>query len=82
MKKPDSNDKNENEQNQPSEREMIDENTITGVKMFENLFKEKLSELFLDEKKVYNIKKVNICFKINKYIELEEKYEKCEEMSL
>ena len=82
MKKPDSNDKNENEQNQPSEREMIDENTITGVKMFENLFKEKLSELFLDEKKVYNINKVNICFKINKYIELEEKYEKCEEMSL
>ena len=82
MKKSDSKDKNENEQNQSSEREMIDENTITGVKMFENLFKEKLSELFLDEKKIYNIKKVNICFKINKYIELEEKYEQCEEMNL
>ena len=82
MKKPDIKGKNENEPIQTSERELIDENTITGVKMFENLFKEKLSELFLDEKKVYNIKKVNICFKINKYIELEEKYEKCEDMSL
>ena len=82
MKQPEANDKKENELNQPSERELNDEKTFTGVKMFENLFKEKISELFLNEKKVYDIKKVNICFKINKYIELEEKYEKCEEMSL
>ena len=63
-----------------SEREQIDEKSTTGVKKFEKLFKEKISELFFSEKQKYNVKKVNICFKINKYIELEEKLEKCNEM--
>jgi hypothetical protein len=63
-----------------SEREQIDEKSTTGVKKFEKLFKEKISELFFSEKQKYNVKKVNICFKINKYMELEEKLEKCNEM--
>ena len=57
-----------------------DENSFSGVKRFEDLFKQKISEIFLDNEKKYDIKKVNVCFKINKYIELEEKLDKCEEI--
>ena len=63
-----------------SERELIDEKSVSGVKRFENIFKEKLSEIFFSDKKKYDIKKVNVCFKINKYIELQEKLEECEDM--
>ena len=65
---------------QSSDRESVDEKTISGVKKFEKIFKEKISELFLNNKQNYNIQKVNVCFKINKYMELEEKLEKCEDM--
>ena len=71
---------NKDELKQSSERESLDEKSITGVKKFENIFQEKISELFLNDTKKYNIKKVNVCFKINKYIELEEKLDKCIEM--
>ena len=65
---------------QTSEREeSIDDKSITGVQKFENLFKEKLSEIFLNKEQKFNIKKVNVCFKINKYIKLEEKLEECNE---
>ena len=80
VKDPENKEKNTNDVKQPSERDSIDEKTIKGVRMFENLFKEKISEIFLDDKKKYNIQKVNVCFKINKYIELEEKLEKCDEI--
>ena len=52
---------------------------ISGVEKFENLFKESISEIFLDKKQVFNISKVNVCFKINQYIKQEEKLEKCNE---
>ena len=68
------------EMKQSSERESMEDNSIIGVKKFENILKEKLSEIFLNDKKTYNVKKINVCFKINKYIELQEKYEECEEM--
>ena len=68
------------EMKESSERELIDEKSISGVKRFENIFKEKLSEIFFSDKKKYDIKKVNVCFKINKYIELQEKLEECEDM--
>ena len=64
-----------------SDRESsIDEKSTSGVKKFENLFQEKLSEIFLNDNKKYDIKKVNICFKINKYIELKEKLDNCNEI--
>ena len=69
-----------NEVKQESDRESIDEKSVTSVKKFENLFQEKISELFLNDKKKYDIKKVNVCFKINKYIELREKLDKCDEI--
>ena len=80
VKEPDNKEKNTNDVKQSSERDSIDEKTIKGAKTFENLFKEKISEIFLDDKKKYNIQKVNVCFKINKFIELEEKLDKCEEI--
>ena len=76
----DNKENNTDEIKQPSERESIDEKSVTGVKKFENLFKEKISELFLNDNKKYIIEKVNICFKINKYIELSEKLDKCIEI--
>ena len=52
---------------------------VSGVEKFENLFKERISEIFFDKKQVFNISKVNVCFKINQYIKQEEKLEKCNE---
>ena len=57
----------------------IDE--YSGVEKFKNLFKEKISDIFLDkkEKQEFNIKQVNVCFKINEYLKKEGKLEKCNE---
>ena len=66
---------NTEDMKQSSERETIDDKSLSGVNKFENIFQEKLSELFFDEKKQYDIQKVNVCFKINKFVELTEKLE-------
>ena len=55
----------------------IDE--YSGVEKFKNLFKEKISDIFLDKKQEFNIKQVNVCFKINEYLKKEGKLEKCNE---
>ena len=81
IKEPENKENSTNDKKDSSEREYIDEKSNAGVDKFESLFQEKLSEIFLDDKKKYDIKKVNFCFKINKYIELEEKLEKCTEIT-
>ena len=79
-KEPEINEVKNNDIKQSSERESKEEKTISGVKKFENVFQEKLSEIFFDDKQTYNIKKVNVCFKINKYMELQERLERCDEI--
>ena len=81
IKEPENKENSTNDKKDSSEREYKDEKSNAGVDKFESLFQEKLSEIFLDDKKKYDIKKVNFCFKINKYIELEEKLEKCTEIT-
>ena len=54
-------------------------NEISGVEKFKNLFKEKISELFLDKIKNFNVNQVNICFKIHDYLKQEGILEKCNE---
>ena len=54
-------------------------NEYSGVEKFKNLFKEKISDIFLDKKQEFNIKQVNVCFKLNEYIKKESKLEKCNE---
>jgi hypothetical protein len=56
-----------------------DDNKVSGVEKFKNLFKERLSEIFFNKKQIFNISKVNVCFKIHEYIKQEEKLEKCNE---
>ena len=66
-----------------SEREKLEEkediNEISDVEKFKNLFKERLAEIFLDNHEKFNIKQVNVCFKINEYIKKEGELEKCNE---
>ena len=67
-----------------SEREKLEQkeiNEISDVEKFKNLFKERISEIFLDNNKKFkfNINQVNVCFKINEYIKNEGKLEKCNE---
>ena len=81
IKEPENKENSTNDKKDSSEREYIDEKSNAGVDKFEALFQEKLSEIFLDDNKKYDIKKVNFCFKLNKYIELEEKLEKCTEIT-
>ena len=66
---------NRDEENKNDE----DNNKVSGVEKFKNLFKERLSEIFFDKKQIFNISKVNVCFKIHEYIKQEEKLEKCNE---
>ena len=73
-------DENEDEMKQSSERETTDGKFVSKMKRFEYLFEQKISEIFYDEKQKFNIKKVNVCFKINKYIELYNKSEKYDEI--
>ena len=66
-----------------SDREKLgdkeEEASETDVEKFKNLFKERLSEIFLGKKQNYNINQINICFKINAYIKKEGQLEKCNE---
>ena len=80
IKEPENKEKNAVDKIELSERQYIDEKSNAGINHFETLFQQKLSEIFLNDKKKYDIKKVNFCFKINKYIELEEKLDKCNEI--
>lgn len=69
----------------PSERKDINNsvkqeiNEISGVEEFKNLFKDKISELFLNKKENFNVNQVNICFKIHDYLKQEGKLQKCNE---
>jgi len=80
IKEPENFENNTADKRESSEREYIDEKSNAGVNQFETLFKQKLSEIFLNDTKKYDIKNVTFCFKVNKYIELEEKLEKCNEI--
>ena len=80
IKEPENFENNTADKRESSEREYIDEKSNAGVNQFETLFKQKLSEIFLNDTKKYDIKNVTFCFKVNKYIELEEKLEKCDEI--
>ena len=66
-----------------SERDNLDDNEeideISDVEKFKNLFKDKISEIFLDKNQKFNISQINVCFKLNQYIKQEGKLEKCNE---